>query len=128
MPTIFKNPHNVLKWLIALNIIGDLISIPFWLVLPTMANTQGSTLTVDATIAIADAAVAAALFAIALYEIIKKQKWGSILAIILTVTQRVVGFFMFQLNVGVAVEVIWSLLIIYFAYKEITRPKTTPKQ
>ena len=118
--------HNILKWLIALNIIGDLISIPFWLVLPTMANTQGSTLTVDTSIAIADAAVAAALFAIALYGIIKKQKWGSILAIILTVTQRVVGFFMFQLNVGVAVEVIWSLLIIYFAYKEITQPKTTP--
>lgn len=117
MTRIWKNPSKALKWLLILNIVGDLISIPFWVALPSMVTAQSqSTLAVDANIAIIDAAIPAALFAIALYGLMKKYTWAPVSAIILTIAQRAIGFYIFKLNLGVTIEIIWSLLIIYFAY------------
>jgi hypothetical protein len=79
------------------------------------------------SVAYIDAAVAAALFAVAFLGIMKKQKWGAILAIAVTVTQRIINFFQFE-RVAVVFTLIWSILIVYFAYKELKdlSPAKTP--
>lgn len=115
MLQIFRDSHKTLSRLVGLNVAFDLLSIPFWIALTYTTGLQSaSTLTVNSTIAIIDAA---ALFAVAFLGIIRKQKWGPYLAIAGTFAQRVAGYFIFALNVGMAVEVVWSILIIYFAYK-----------
>ncbi len=130
MSKILSDSHRILIRLVWLNIAFDVLSIPIWIALPlTQTSFSGSTLAVDPIMAIADAGVAAAVFAVAFLGIMRKRKWGTLLAIAATVAQRIAGFFLFALNVGMAVEVVWSLLIVFFAYKEFQKPRTvTPDQ
>jgi hypothetical protein len=125
MPRILTDPHKTLIRLVGLNIAFDILSIPIWIGLvfaPT--SPTGSTIAVNTSIAIVDAAAAAVLFGVALLGILKKQKWGSYLAVAGTVAQRIAGVFIFALNVGMAVEFVWSILIIYFAYKTMQQLQT----
>jgi hypothetical protein len=118
MPKILAASHKTLTSLVGLNIAFDILSIPAWIALSfTASPLSTSTLTVNTSVAMVDAAVAAAVFAVALFGIFRKQRWGSYLAVADTIAQRVAGVFIFDLNVGMVVEVVWSLLIIYFAFK-----------
>ena len=57
---------KVLKWLLSVKVASDIISIPFWMVLPSVQSAQSQSSTyVSTLIAISDAAVAAVRFAIA---------------------------------------------------------------
>jgi hypothetical protein len=125
MSKIFADSHKTFVRLVGLNIAFDILSIPAWIALSfTASPLSTSTLTVNTSIAIVDAAVAAAVFAMALFGILGRQKWAAYLAVAATVAQRVTGVFIFDLNVGMVVEVVWSLLIIYFAFK--TTHQTLP--
>jgi len=131
MLQIFRNADKTLSRLVGLNVAFDLLSIPFWIALTYTASLQSaSTLTINSSLAIVDAAAAAILFSVAFLGIIKKENWGPYLAIAGTLAQRVAGYFIFALNVGMAVEVVWSILIIYFAYKAMQpQPQiSAPKQ
>ncbi len=126
MSKIFADPYRVLARLVGLNIAFDVLSIPFWIALPSLQTMQStSTSTVNSTIAIVDAVFAAALFAVSFVGISKRRKWGSYLAIAVTLVQRVVGFFMFAPNFGMAVEVVWSILIILFAFRAMLQRQTS---
>jgi hypothetical protein len=108
--------------LLWVNIALDLLSVPIWIALWVAAQssiTSTSTLNVDPTIAILDAAAAVFFFSLALWGVLQKQKWGSYLAVIVTFAQRVVGVFIFQVNVGMALEVVWTAIIAYFAYRNL---------
>jgi hypothetical protein len=124
MSKILADSWRTLTRLVGLNFAFDVLSIPIWIGL-TFAPTSptGSTLTVNTSIAIIDAAAAAILFAAALLGILKKQKWGTYLAVAGTVAQRIAGVFIFALNLGMAIEVVWSILIIFFAYKALQLQK-----
>jgi len=89
-------------------------------------STQPSLL-LGVSVAYVDAAVAAALFAVAFFGIVKKQMWGPVLAIGVTVTQRVINFFQFE-RVAVIFTLIWSILIVYFAYKQLQSSNITKLQ
>jgi hypothetical protein len=124
MSKMFADAHAMLVRLVILNAVLDLFSILFWIVLPLIASPESSsTLNVNTTVAIVDAAVAAAVFFIAALGIVNKRKWGTFLAVAATAAQRVVGVFIFTLNAGMVVEIVWSVLIIYFAYREISQSK-----
>jgi hypothetical protein len=128
MSKIFANPHKILLRLVGLNIAFDVLSIPLWIALSFMTNALSTpSLSVDNSIAIVDAATAATLFAVAFVGIIRSKKWGSYLAVVTTLGQRVAGYFIFGLNAGMAIEIVWSILIIYFACKAIQQPAQTPK-
>ena len=127
MSKIFSDSHKTLMRLVALNAIFDVLSIPFWVYLPSLQTAPSqSTLTVDPSVAIVNAAVAAALFALVLFALAKRQKWGAALAVALTVSQRVTGFFMFHLGVGIVAMLAWSALIVYFGYQALKNPLPTP--
>ncbi len=124
MSAMFQNPRKTLIRLVGLNIALDAFSIPTWIaVLLTSTSTSPNTLTANTNVAILDSAVAAAVFAVALFGVITTKKWGVYLAVAATVGQRVVGAFLFSLNGAMAIEVAWSLLIIYFAYRVLQQSK-----
>jgi hypothetical protein len=121
------NPHKMLTRLIATNIVLDCTAIAIWTAFPA---TQWSIYRLGFLIIGPEAAIAAMLFALTLFGLIKRKKWAPFLAIAITVTQRVFGnsaFFPNPADIMIqpliltpnAATLIWSFIIIYFAYKDI---------
>lgn len=111
------NPHKTLTLLIIANIVLDITAIAIWAALPT--NTWNGMYRLDSLIASLEAALAAASFGVTLFGLKKRQKWAPILAIVITVTQRVFAFYVFFPSIAIPIPLIWSLVIIYFAFKDI---------
>jgi hypothetical protein len=110
------NSHKILTYLVGANIVLDIIAIAIWAAAPA---TQWSIYQIGFTIVGAEAAVAAALFAVALFGLIKKKKWAPYLSVVVTVNQRVFATYVFFPSTAIFVTLIWSLVIIYFAYRDI---------
>jgi hypothetical protein len=124
------DPHKVLTRLIAANIVFDVIAVAFWTVFPA---TQWSIYRLGFSLVGTEAALAAALFALTLFGLTKREKWAPFLAIAITVTQRAFSnyaFFPDPANILIqpliltpnAATLIWSLTILYFAYRDIKTP------
>jgi hypothetical protein len=111
--------HKILSLLVALNIIFDITAIAIWAIFPA---TQWSIYRLGFSIVGAEAALAAAFFTIALFGLVRRRKWGPFLAIAITATQRVFGTYVFFPSTAIAVTLVWSSLIIYFAYKDTKTP------
>jgi len=110
------NPHKVLTAFVALNIVLDVLAIAIWTVFPA---TQWSIYQLGFTIVGPEEALAAALFTLTLFGLMKKNKWAPFLAITLTIIQRSFAAYVFFPSTAIPVTSIWSLLIIYFAYRDI---------
>jgi hypothetical protein len=121
------NPHKTLTRLIAANIVLDIIAVAFWTAFPA---TQWSIYRLGFSIVGTEAALAAALFALTLFGLIKRARWAPFLAIAITVTQRAFStyaFFPDPANILIQPLILtpnvatltWSLIIIYFAYKDM---------
>jgi hypothetical protein len=117
------NSHKLLTFFVGTNIVLDIIAIAIWAIAPA---TQWSIYQLGFTIVGAEAAVAAVLFAVALFGLIKKKKWAPYLALIVTVNQRVFATYVFFPSTAIGVTLIWSLIIIYFAYRNIKTQNTHP--
>jgi hypothetical protein len=115
------NPHKTLTRLIAANIILDITAIVIWAAL--LANTWNGMYRLDSLVAGSEAALAAAFFAVTLFGLKRRQKWAPILAIILTVTQRVFAVYVFFPSIAIPIPLIWSIVVIYFAFKDIKTSK-----
>lgn len=117
MPKFFgANPHKTLTRLIALSIVFDIAAVAIWAAFPAI---QWTIYQLGFTIVGTEAVVAAALFALTLFGLHKKRKWAPPLAIVITVTQRVFGTYVFFPSPAIAVTLVWSLVIVYFAYKTL---------
>jgi uncharacterized membrane protein (UPF0136 family) len=108
--------------LIVANIVLDIIAIAIWAALP--AGTWNGMYRLNSFIASVEAVVAGALFAVTLFCLKKNLKWAPILAIVLTIAQRVFAIYVFYPSYFIPVPLIWSLVIIYFALKDLRNPKT----
>jgi hypothetical protein len=112
--------HLVLMVLVALAIIGGLASIVIWYTQPDMRMT----LVVDYTWASNAVGVVAILNFVALLGIKMREKWGPLLVIAITIPNRILGFFFFEVNAGQAVFIVWSVVLIVFAlldYKQLPK-------
>jgi hypothetical protein len=109
----------MLTRLVAANIILDFVAIAIWLI----PSTQWSIYRLGFTIVGAEAAVAAVLFAVTLFGLMKKKPWAPIFAILITVAQRVFATYVFYPSPAIFLTLIWSLMIIFFAYLTIKAQK-----
>jgi hypothetical protein len=115
------NAHKTLMRLVAGNMVLDIIAIAIWAALP--AGTWNGMYRLDSLIASLEAAVAAALFTITLFCLKRKIQWAPIMAIGLTVAQRVFAVYVFYPSYFIPIPMIWSLLIIYFAITTLRQQK-----
>lgn len=113
--SIRHNPRRPLSYMVGLNVVFGLVAIAIWYLIP---STQ-TTLQLDMWVAVVNAAVSSALFGVALFGIVKKQSWGAVLACGITVSQRILGGFIFDLNVGMVFMFAWTVLMVNFAYLEL---------
>lgn len=119
-----RNPHRTLIRLVAANIVLDVVAIAIWGLFPA---TQWSIYNLDFLTVGIEATIASILFALTLFGLIKTKRWAPILAIIITVNQRVFTNYVFFLSIGNIITLTWSLLIIYFAYEDIKHPNKQSK-
>ena len=110
------NPHKILTRLVALNVVLDVFAFAVWATFP---STQWSIHQLNFSTVGTEATLAAGLFALTLIGLIKKHRCAPFLAISITVTQRSFATYVFFPSTAIAVTLIWSLLIIHFAYKDI---------
>jgi hypothetical protein len=113
------NPHMILTLLILANIFLDILAIAIWIALP--ANIWNGMYRLDSLIAGSEAALAGTLFALTFFGLKKNKKWAPIFAIAITITQRVFAFYVFFPSIAIPVPLIWSLIIIFFAFKYIRK-------
>lgn len=116
-----NNPHKTLTLLIAANILLDITAIAIWAALP--ANTWNGMYRLDSFIAGAEAALAAVFFTITLIGLKRRKKWAPFSAIIITIIQRVFAVYVFFPSIAIPIPLIWSIIIIYFAFKDIKSSK-----
>ncbi len=114
-------PHKTLTRMVAANIVLDIIAIAIWGAFPA---TQWSIYRLGFLIVGAEAGLAATLFALTLFGLIRRKKWAPFLAIALNVNQRVFAAYIFFPSPAIVITLTWSLMIIYFAYKEIRTANT----
>ena len=108
--------HKMLTRMIAANIVLDIGAAAIWVAFPA---TGWSVYRLGALIAAAEASLAVALFALILFGLNKRKTWAPLLAIALTIAQRVFATYIFFPSPALGITLIWSFMIIYFAYKEI---------
>jgi hypothetical protein len=111
-----SNPHKTLMILITANIVLDITAIAIWATLP--ANIWNGMYRLDSLIAGSEAALAAGFFGVTLFGLKRRKKWAPILAIVITLTQRVFAFYVFFPSIAIPIPMIWSLVIIYYALKD----------
>ncbi len=107
--------------LVAANIVLDIVAIVIWAALP--AGTWNGMYRLDSLTACVEAALAAAFFALTLFGLKRNHQWAPILAIALTITQRVFAVYVFFPSYFIPIPLIWSLVIIYFAVKDLRKHK-----
>lgn len=110
------NAHKILTIFVALNIVLDIFALAIWAAFPA---TQWSIYQLDFTVVGSEAALAAAFFTLTLFGLIRNKRWSPFLAISLTIIQRSFATYVFFPSTAIAITSIWSLLIIYFAYRDI---------
>jgi hypothetical protein len=112
----FGNPDKMLIRLVSLNIVFDAIAIATWTALP---SSGGNLHYISNSVASIEAASAIVLFAVTLFGLTKRQSWSPKAAIAITLIQRTFATIVFFPSPGIITTLIWSIIIIYFAYKTI---------
>lgn len=113
--------HKMLTGLVAANIILDVVAILIWGLAPA---TQWSIYRLGFPIVGPEAGIAAVLFTVTLFGLLKMKSWAPKLAIAVTVFQRIFGTYVFFPSLAIFVTLAWSLIIIFIAYQTIKHGKT----
>jgi hypothetical protein len=133
--TLGKNRINTLLVLFVLiNIIGDIGNVAFWHANPSsqgsiVPGTMGGTatnggylygLTKDAgmTLAIGSTilTIIAVVYAVALFGLLRKQKWGALVVIGISIVNRVFAVFLYEVSVAFAFWGVWTVILVVVAY------------
>ena len=111
--------HKLLLVLLALTIIGEVLSIIIWTINAPLPNEPSPrfTLAVDYIFAVANAAVFAGLNAIAFFWIAKKNSKGAPFLIAISVINRVISYLLFIGGIH-AIFITWTTILVIFAYGE----------
>jgi hypothetical protein len=108
--------HKILLVLTAFTIVGEVASIIFWTVNPTIPLGQArSVLAVDYKIPVASAAIFAVLNLVAFVWIKRRNKNGSLFLIAISIINRLISYTFF-IGGDHLLFISWTALLIIFAY------------
>ena len=114
--------HKILLTLLYLTILGEVISIILWTVNPSLpsGNMVRFTLAVDYTIAVLNATIMVALNLIALFLIRKRNKWGPLFLIAISIGNRIASHPIFIGGTHL-IFTIWTAALVIFSYLDYNR-------
>jgi hypothetical protein len=125
---ILGNSHKIILILTTLTIAGEILSILLWSINPTLPSGLQIrfSLSIDHTIAEANAAIMTALNSLALLLIFRKNRKGYIFLIVISIINRIVSGYIFIGGIHLF-SLIWTIILIVFAYLNIKKTKSEKK-
>ena len=125
---ILANLNKILLILTTLTIAGEILSILLWSINPTLPSGLQIrfSLSIDHTIAEANAAIMTVLNSLALLLIFRKNRKGYIFLIVISITNRIVSGYIFIGGIHLF-SLIWTIILIVFAYLNIKKTKSEKK-
>lgn len=109
--------HKILFALLYLTILGEVASIILWTINPSLpsGNMVRFTLAVDYTIAVLNATIMVTLNLIALFLIRKRNKWGPLFLIAISIGNRIASHPIFIGGTHL-IFTIWTAALVIFSY------------
>ena len=116
--------HKILIIFVALNIIGDIGNVVFWWVSPSSRNASLNTGYI-ASIAGNDNALIAgtvillmvsAVYAVALFGLLKKMAWAPLIVIAISVVNRVIALPLYFISPAFAFWAVWTVILVVVSY------------
>jgi hypothetical protein len=126
--------HTVLVLFVAINIIGDIGNVAFWWAnsssLDASLNTgyiasvagNGNALIAGTTILL----VVSAVYAAALFGLLKKMAWAPLLVIAISVANRVIALPLYFISAAFAFWAVWTVILVVVSYLDWKKLKAQP--
>lgn len=140
--TVGKNRlHTVLILFVLLNIIGDVGNVIFWYVSPSSQGSlvggsmgdvvsQGGFIAswagdeVALAIGTVTLLAVAAIYAVALFGLVKRYTWGPLLVIAISIVNRILAIFLYELSPAFAFWGVWTIILVVVAYLDYRAPSS----
>ncbi len=115
---------KILMLFIAINIIGDVGNVVFWLVNPDSRAMSLNTGFIGVAAGVDGALIAgsiillvvAALYAVSLFGLIKKQAWAPLLVIAISIANRVLALVLYAISAAFLFWAVWTVILVVLAY------------
>jgi hypothetical protein len=117
---------------VLINIIGDIGNVVFWWSNSASRAASLNTGYIGVTVGIGNALIAgtiillvvAAVYAIALYGLIKQMKWAPQLIIVITVVNRALALILYFISPAFVFWAFWSIILIALSYFDWSKMNT----
>jgi hypothetical protein len=132
---ITKNRINtILVIFLAINIIGDIGNVVFWHANPDSrmslnpsyigtALGGGTALIVGSSVL----SIVAVAYLVALFGLLKKQKWGALAVIAISIANRVAAVFLYEVSAAFAFWAVWTIILVVLAYLDYRKFSVNPQ-
>jgi hypothetical protein len=136
-PNGISKIHRLLVFFVVVNIIGELGTIAFWYgspssrisLLPSILGTSISNDSVTLAVGSSLTAVVAVIYIVSLLGLMKKQKWGSLMVIAISIVNRTLALVIYQISPAFVFWLVWTIILLVFAYldfRQITEHPAAP--
>jgi hypothetical protein len=123
--------HKVLIVFVILNIIGDIGNVIFWWVSPSsrisltpsiIGNAAGADNALIAGTIILT--VVSLVYIVSLYGLLKKMLWAPLLVIAISIANRVLAIFLYQISLAFVFWAVWTAILVVFGYLDWRKIKS----
>jgi hypothetical protein len=126
--------HRLLMFFVVVNIIGELGTVAFWYgspssrvsLLPSILGTSINNESVTLAVGSALTALVAVVYIVSLLGLTKKQKWGSLMVIAISIVNRVLALVIYEISVAFVFWLIWTVILLVFAYLDFRQVTEHP--
>jgi hypothetical protein len=136
-PVGISRIHRLLVFFVVVNIIGELGTIAFWYgspssqvsLLPSILGTSINNNTVTLAIGSALTALVAIVYIFSLLGLTKKQKWGPLMVIAISIVNRALAVVIYEISIAFVFWLVWTVILLVFAYldfRQVTEHSSTP--
>jgi hypothetical protein len=126
--------HRLLMFFVVVNIIGELGTIAFWYgspssrvsLLPSILGTSIGNDSVTLAVGSALTALVAVVYIVSLLGLTKRQKWGPLMVIAISIVNRALALVIYQISAAFVFWLVWTIILLGFAYLDFRQIKEHP--
>ena len=126
--------HAVLILFVAINIIGDVGNVAFWWANPSSRDASLNTGYIASVAGNGNALIAgtiillvvSAVYAAALFGLLKKMAWAPLLIIIISVANRAIALPLYFISPAFAFWAVWTAILLAVSYLDWKKLKAQP--
>jgi hypothetical protein len=124
--------HKILMLFVVVNIIGDIGNVAFWWASPSSRAASLNTGYIGVSAGINNALIAgsiilvivAAVYAVALYGLMRKMMWAPLLIIGISVANRALALVLYFISPAFAFWAVWTVILVALSYLVYRKMKT----